>query len=235
MGKHSGRDHKERAQPLARQHLGLLEKKKDYQLRAKDYRKKQARLKTMQEKARARNPDEFYHAMIKSGTDAKGRHVVQDRNKQFDATFLKLLKTQDQGYITMQKIMNEKKLERLRADTHIPLANQAHLETKGHTASPAKHTVFVDDEAAAASFDAAKHFNTHPSLLGRSWNRPTMDQLTQGDAATAALGAVPKALRHERAVHQREIVDRAYRVDRLARVEKEMTIQKHLMTKGPRK
>jgi len=29
----------------------------------------------------------------------------------------------------------------------------------------------------AAEFDAAKHLNTHPSLLGRSHNRLTLDKL----------------------------------------------------------
>ena len=29
----------------------------------------------------------------------------------------------------------------------------------------------------AAQFDAAKHFNTHPDLLGRSHNRLTLDKL----------------------------------------------------------
>jgi len=62
------RDHKERAQPLAREKRGLLEKHKDYVLRAKDYNFKQKRLKSLKEKAFFRNPDEFYFKMINTKT-----------------------------------------------------------------------------------------------------------------------------------------------------------------------
>ena len=55
--------HKERAQPAARKHLGLLEKHSDYKKRADDYKKKTARLKTLTRKAAERNQDEFYFAM----------------------------------------------------------------------------------------------------------------------------------------------------------------------------
>jgi len=41
--------------------------------------------------------------------------------------------------------------------------------------------VLIDEDVLcdclAAEFDAAKHLNTHPSLLGRSYNRLTLDKL----------------------------------------------------------
>ncbi|CAI4218637.1 unnamed protein product [Parascedosporium putredinis] len=57
------RPHRERAQPHERRHLGILEKHKDYSLRAKDYNKKKAHLKALRLKASERNEDEFYFGM----------------------------------------------------------------------------------------------------------------------------------------------------------------------------
>lgn len=60
------RTYKERAQPVSRKRFGILEKHKDYLLRAKAYHKKQDTLRTLKEKAANRNPDEFYFKMIRA-------------------------------------------------------------------------------------------------------------------------------------------------------------------------
>lgn len=69
------REHKERSQPAARaRKWALLEKHKDYKLRARDYHSKQARLAVLRDKAAARNPDEFYHRMARTVTDGGAGH-----------------------------------------------------------------------------------------------------------------------------------------------------------------
>jgi hypothetical protein len=95
------RNHKERAQPLARAKLGLLEKKKDYVLRARDYKSKKERLKRLREKAAFRNKDEFYWGMIKAKTQG-GVHV-QERSSSntLGVDEVKLLKSQDAGYVRL--------------------------------------------------------------------------------------------------------------------------------------
>jgi len=108
------RSHRERAQPLERVRLGLLEKKKDYQKRAKDYSKKKATLKSLREKAADRNEDEFYFGMMsRSGPGSRlsrGKAftgtVDGDRgNEAMDVDTVRLLKTQDLGYLrTMRNI-----------------------------------------------------------------------------------------------------------------------------------
>ncbi|KAI0023754.1 U3 small nucleolar RNA-associated protein 11 [Xylariomycetidae sp. FL0641] len=103
------RVHKERAQPLERSRYGLLEKHKDYSLRAKDHNQKKAQLAALRRKAADRNEDEFYFGMLsRSGpstrTGAKGKRwtgtVDGDRgNRALDVDAVRLLKTQDVGYL----------------------------------------------------------------------------------------------------------------------------------------
>ncbi|KAI1091546.1 U3 small nucleolar RNA-associated protein 11 [Rostrohypoxylon terebratum] len=102
------RVHRERAQPQERQRLGLLEKHKDYSLRAKDFNKKKAQLRALRQKAADRNEDEFYFGMMsRKGPGhalSQGKRWVGtvngDRgNKSMDVDTVRLLKTQDMGYI----------------------------------------------------------------------------------------------------------------------------------------
>ncbi|KAF4503738.1 U3 small nucleolar RNA-associated 11 [Fusarium agapanthi] len=109
------RPHRERAQPLERRRLGLLEKHKDYSLRAKDFNKKKAQLKNLKEKAAERNEDEFYFGMmsrkgpgsrIQDGKRWSGTVEGDRGNKAMDVETVRLLKTQDLGYIrTMRQVV----------------------------------------------------------------------------------------------------------------------------------
>ena len=72
--KSQSKPYRERHQPQDRNHLGLLEKKKDYKLRADDYNNKKQVLKHLRKKALNRNPDEFYFHMTNSKTVDGGIH-----------------------------------------------------------------------------------------------------------------------------------------------------------------
>ncbi|KAL4799020.1 small-subunit processome, partial [Aspergillus venezuelensis] len=68
------RNHRERGQLQGREKWGILEKHKDYSLRAKDYSQKKQKIKRLEEKVRDRNPDEFAFGMMSSHSGAKGKH-----------------------------------------------------------------------------------------------------------------------------------------------------------------
>ena len=95
------RTYRERAQPAVRQRLGLLEKRKDYKLRAADYHRKQDALNLLREKAAFRNPDEFYFGMVRSRVK-DGVHT-REAAAQSTGDELRAFKREDSGYISTKR------------------------------------------------------------------------------------------------------------------------------------
>ena len=157
------KQHRERSQKQSRARYGLLEKKKDYRLRAADYHKKQAALKALKEKAKSHNPDEYYHAMTRKKTDDKGI-LISDRDSEvLSVEQAKLLKTQDVNYIRTMRLNELKKIEK---------------EKEGKLfGALGKHTVFVDSIEEQESFSPEEFFDTDAALLDNRENRVRMNQL----------------------------------------------------------
>ncbi|KAI5362035.1 Putative small-subunit processome, Utp11 protein [Septoria linicola] len=111
------RNHRERAQPAERAKWGLLEKRKDYKLRAADHKTKTKKIKALQSKASERNEDEFYFSMVNNAS--KGGIRVSKRGEAnnggaagaMDVDVVRLMKTQDAGYLRtqLQRVRNQKK------------------------------------------------------------------------------------------------------------------------------
>ncbi|KAL3471997.1 small-subunit processome [Aspergillus californicus] len=97
------RQHRERGQLKGREKWGILEKHKDYSLRAKDYNTKKNKIKRLEEKVRDANPDEFAFGMMSSHTQKRGKHGTGMRDSAtaqgLTHEAIKLLKTQDAGYL----------------------------------------------------------------------------------------------------------------------------------------
>jgi U3 small nucleolar RNA-associated protein 11 len=168
--------HKERSQPVSRQHLGLLEKKKDYKKRADDYHRKEDRIKAMKQKAAMRNPDEFYFGMHNAELqDGKHKAARFEQERQLDPEMVKLMKDQDLSYVRMQKQKDLKKAERMKASLQFveETSEDAALSKKK------KHIVFVDTKEDAEQFNVAEHFDTIPEIAGRAFNRPRKKQLRE--------------------------------------------------------
>jgi U3 small nucleolar RNA-associated protein 11 len=92
------RSHKERSQLAHRSKLGLLEKHKDYVLRARDYRSKRERIRTLRLKAESRNRDEFYFGMNRKKTRGGVEYGAREAEG-LGEEMVKVLKSQDEGYL----------------------------------------------------------------------------------------------------------------------------------------
>ncbi|KAK5711075.1 hypothetical protein LTR17_018575 [Elasticomyces elasticus] len=115
------RNHKERAQPTGRARFGLLEKHKDYSLRAADHNLKKREIKSLQQKASERNQDEFYFGMMNSesaGGIKRSKRGEENNGggKVLGQAVVKLMKTQDEGYLRTQLQTIKKKRERMEED-----------------------------------------------------------------------------------------------------------------------
>jgi U3 small nucleolar RNA-associated protein 11 len=204
----------------------LLEKKKDYLLRAKDFHKKEATIKHLRRKAEERNPDEFYFSMENAQTKNGVHTVPTAQANKYSQEQLRLMKTQDASYLAVKAQSERKKVERLRGSLHLI----------GAPAPKRRHVVFVDEEEQVASFDAAHHFDTPKELLERSYNRPTHAQLA--DPAAVMGGGNAETLRkaeRRRAASYKEFLQRRERQEALQGAAQKMEYDKAIMGGGRRR
>lgn len=219
--------HKERAQPKARARFGLLEKHKDYVERAADFKKKRAAIKTLKKKAAERNPDEFYFAMHNSEVK-NGVHTGKSKNRTIDTPIVRLLKTQDMGYIVHKRSVDDRKAEKLSQNLHFI-----------GEAVPKKHKIFVDDADKLKSFDVAKHFDTAPELVGRVFNRPRSEEIDKviinggGAQLTSTADSMKRILKKQSKAYK-ELQSRTKRSEKLTKVMNGLALQRNLMGKGAR-
>ncbi|RMZ67462.1 U3 snoRNP-associated Utp11 [Pyrenophora seminiperda CCB06] len=162
------RNHKERAQPVEREKWGLLEKRKDYKLRAADHRQKKTKLKILSQKARDRNPDEFSFKMMSSQVDKQGRKMVDRGNKALSVEVVKLLKTQDAGYIRTMLQMTRKEREELEQKLIMEEPGEVRAVRDGERVKHGKHSVFVENEEEQEGFDPDSWFGQGRDVPVRS-------------------------------------------------------------------
>ncbi|XP_071439602.1 probable U3 small nucleolar RNA-associated protein 11 [Hetaerina americana] len=212
--------HRERHQPDSRAHLGILEKKKDYRQRAKDFHLKQARLKSLKKKALSRNPDEFYFHMINSKVQ-DGEHNEIDKEDEHTPGQIKLMQTQDLKYVNLKCKIESSKIERMQAQLHlIDVANQ----------TSNKHIFFVDSKEEAKNFDVATRLDTHPALMSRRTNR-----LKLSDLQTMHLPSVDEvtvnSLSKVRNARYKELKKRVEREKELTIIQQKLEVKRHLQNK----
>ena len=116
---------KERQQPAARAHLGILEKKKDFLARAKIFHKHEKQINSLKRQAELRNPNEFYFSMI---TDMKEKPVEYKTKSREDFTKEQrlLLETRDMNYVMSKIVSQKRKVEKLRI--RLPVENKGSVK-----------------------------------------------------------------------------------------------------------
>ncbi|KAH3665842.1 hypothetical protein OGAPHI_004030 [Ogataea philodendri] len=228
------KQHRERSQPQSRARMGLLEKKKDYRLRAADYHKKQAQLKVLKSKVKSRNEDEYYHSMTRKKTDKDGILISDRGNESLSNDEVLLLKTQDSNYFTVATQKESRKIEK-------------EMNTMDSFKSRGSHTVFVESEEQMEQFDPAEYFDTDASLLGKRENRLRRSQLkgvSEADDGVFDGPVVPELESGGLARHKMELKkmkrlrlleQRMERAEKLRKLQSKVELQKHLMKKGEKK
>ena len=130
------RKYRERSQNERRKKLGFLEKKQDYKLRAEDYHAKEKKYKNLKEAARTRNPDEFYHKMIKAKI-IDGEHVQFPDDKTLEQKIV--TNTQFINLVNFKKSQLEKEAEKLKYRLQL----NKNIFEGGNKST---HTLYYEDE-----------------------------------------------------------------------------------------
>ena len=130
------RKYRERGQIERRKRLGFLEKKQDYKIRAEDYHEKEKKYKNLKEAARTRNPDEFYHKMIKAKI-IDGEHVQFPDDKNLEQKLV--TNTQFINLVNFKKSQLEKEAEKMKARLQL---NKNIFEGGNKSI----HTLYYEDE-----------------------------------------------------------------------------------------
>lgn len=212
------RSHKERSQPAVRLNKhGLLEKKRDYKLRAADRNRKKLRVKLLREKAAFRNPNEFYFAMNRSGTD-RGRVIKTINTTEKDAVPIHnrprderlLAETQDSRYVALKLSTEAAGVRKLADNLHF-------LEQAEQT--PRTHVFFADDEEEAQGLRAQRRSRSKSTNL-------SANESTSKEHETQPNNIPSKAYE--------ELEKRSERVNRLRNVLNDMSRDKLTLAKGAR-
>ncbi|KAJ9095121.1 hypothetical protein QFC19_007689 [Naganishia cerealis] len=215
------KQHRERSQTLDRARFGLLEKKKDYKLRAADYHKKQSALKALRAKASNYNPDEYYHGMTRRKTDSRGILQADRGEEVLSVQQVQLLKTQDANYVRTMRMNEALKIEKQK--------NQLDFGARG------SHTVFVDSVEDQKNFKPEEYFDTDKSMVNRRENRLRNLDLEKLERVVNVEDVDVERLHEKKVKLYKLLKSRMDRERQLRQVEERMDLTRELMKKGSKK
>lgn len=120
----------------------MLEKHKDYSLRAADYNLKKKKLGQLSQKAKERNPDEFAFGMMNAERGTAGKHGKGGNEAMLSHDAVKLLKTQDSGYLRTVNNRGRREVQKLEEQVKL-----AEVMKEDGTIKTGKKIIFSDEEA----------------------------------------------------------------------------------------
>jgi U3 small nucleolar RNA-associated protein 11 len=141
-----------------------------------------------------------------------------------DGETVKLLKTQDIGYLNHKVSIDMRKAERLKGELHI-IGDR----------NPRVHRTFVESSQELQNFDLVSHFDTVPELVERSFNRPRLSTLEKGVLLNGSTRKDLVKVQKLTAESYKELNRRVRRAKQLRNTAKAIELQKHLMGKGTKK
>jgi len=209
--------HKERHQPESRKQFGYLEKKQDYKARANDYQKKQNAYKLLRQKV-LDNSEEFDFHMIKSQLKDGVHYEIRDDDRELTKDELKLMQTQDISYVQQKRVIEMKKIDKLKQTLHL-------IDCEKRTKN--QHIFFVDNKSDKKSFDFEKRLKTSKELLQMGFNFANSDELSAQKVTERDVQNVA----HLRDKSYKELAKRMERLNFLDILYHKMDVKKKLLNK----
>ena len=141
-----------------------------------------------------------------------------------DNETVKLMKTQDLGYLIHKTSIDLRKTERLKENLHL-IGDKARRQ----------HKTFVDTKEELESFDVAKHFDTAPEFVNRSFNRPRTETLFSGGILNQSSRRDIKHVAKLSEQSYSELNKRVTRVKKLKKAVRALELQRNLMGPGSKR
>ncbi|KAL8660115.1 MAG: hypothetical protein Q9202_006800 [Teloschistes flavicans] len=146
----------------------------DYSLRAKDYNEKKKRIRILREKAAEKNPDEFNYGMLSSKTDRYGRKIQDRGNPTLSQDAVKLLKTQDAGYLKTMIQQTRKKRQKMEQEYLMSQSENIPLAEGDEEARDNQHVKFVASPEEQHSVDKVQgKQDTSTAQSALQWTGPS--------------------------------------------------------------